>query len=56
MNLALSICVLLISFMQWVNGAQFLNVIYLSLLFRFAAGGGTGVTVTVPLTSRYALL
>ena len=39
MSLALSICVLFISLMQSVNGAQFLNTTSLSLLFGFVPGG-----------------
>ena len=54
MALALSICVLLISLMQSVNGAQFLSIIFF-LLFEFAAVPVFG-TVIVPLTSIYALL
>ena len=50
MSLALSTCVFFISLMQSVNGAQFLNTTSLSLLFGFAAGGGTGAIVIVPLT------
>ena len=38
MYLTLSICVLFISLMQSVNGEQFLNSNFLSLLFGFAAG------------------
>ena len=56
MYLALSICVLFISLMQSVNGAQFLNTTSLSLLFGCAAGGGTGAIVIVPLASIYASL
>ena len=37
-------------------GAQFLNTTSLSLLFGFAAGGGTGTIVTVPLTIIYSSL
>ena len=36
MSLALSTCVLLISLMQIVNGAQFLNVTFLLALFAVA--------------------
>ena len=56
MSLALSICVLFISLMQSVNGAQFLNTNSLWLLFAFIAGGGTGANVIVPLTGIYASL
>ena len=50
---ALAICVLFISLMQSVNGAQFLNITFLLLLFGFtAAGGGTGTIDVVPLKSH----
>ena len=55
MYLALSICVLFISLMQSVNGAQYLNIASSLLLFGFASGGGTG-SVIVPLISIYASL
>ena len=54
MYLAVSIYVLFISLMQSVNGAQFLNITSLLLLFVFAAGGGIGSIVMVPLRSIYA--
>ena len=38
MSLALSICVLLISLIQLINGAQFLNTTPLSLSSAFLAG------------------
>ena len=41
MSLTLSICVLLISLMQSVNGAQLLHTTSLSSLFEFTACGGT---------------
>ena len=43
MSLALSICVLLISLIQLVNGAQFLNITFLLILF--AATPATAVLV-----------
>ena len=46
MSLALSICVLLISLMQIVNGAQFLNITFLLVLFTVAAGAAA-VLLTV---------
>ena len=46
-----SICELLVSLAQSVNGAQFLSTTSLSLLFGSAAGGGTGAIVIVPLAS-----
>ena len=36
MSLALSTCVLLISLIQLVNGAQFLNITFLLILFAAA--------------------
>ena len=36
MSLALSTCVLLISLMQLINGAQFLNITFLLMLFAAA--------------------
>ena len=56
MYLALSFCVLFISLIQSANGAQFLNITSLSLLYGFAAGGNSGAIVIVPLTSIYASL
>ena len=37
-------------------GAQFLNTIFLSLLFAFTAGASTGAIAIVPLTRVYASL
>ena len=56
MYLALCICVLFISFMQSVNGAQVLNITSLLLLFGFTAGGGIGAMVIVSLPSTHASL
>ena len=58
MSLALSICVLLISLIQLVNGAQFLNITFLLALFTAAAAAAATVllTVIVPLTRIYASL
>ena len=58
MYLALSICVLLISLMQLVNGAQFLNATPLSLSSAClaAASAPAPVIVIVPLTRMYASL
>ena len=55
MSLALSTCVLFISLMQLVNGAQFLIILFFLLL---AAAPATTVfgTVIVQLTSIYASL
>ena len=49
MSLALSICVLLISLIQLVNGAQFLNITFLLLLF-IASPAAVLLTLIVPLT------
>ena len=49
-SLALSTCVLFISLMQLVNGAQFLNITFLFLLFG-AAAVPMLFTYIVPLTS-----
>ena len=54
MSLALSICVLLISLMQLVNGAEFLNITFLLLLFASASAAAVLLTVIVPLTRMYA--
>ena len=53
MSLALSICVLFISLMQLVNGAQFLNTIYVLL---HPPPGANAATAIVPLNSIYASL
>ena len=47
MSLALSTCVVFISLIQPVNGAQFLNIKFLPLFLPPAANAAT---VTVPLT------
>ena len=54
MPLALSSCVLFISLMQSVNGAQFLNIAFLLILF--AAAGATVVFGTVLVPFRLALM
>ena len=56
MSLALSICVLLISLTQLVNGAPFLNITFLLALFAAAPAAAVLLTVIVPLTSMYASL
>ena len=58
MYLALSICVLLISLMQLVNGAQFFNatLLFLSFAHLAAALSPTPVIVIFPLTRMYASL
>ena len=57
MSLALSTCVLLISLIQLVNGAQFLNITFLLLLlFKAAPASAVLLTLIVPLTRIYASL
>ena len=58
MSLALSTCVLLISLMQLINGAQFLNATPLSLpsACLVAASAPSQIIVIVPLTRMYASL
>ena len=40
--------------MQLVNGAQFLNIIFLLVLFAAAPAADVSAIVIVPLTSMYA--
>ena len=47
MSLALSICALFISFMQLANRAQFLNIIFLFLLFGTAAAHVFGIFIVI---------
>ena len=49
MSLALSICLLLISLIQLVNGAQFLNITFLLILFTAAPAAAVLLTLIVPL-------
>ena len=56
MSLTLSTCVLSISLMQLVNGAQFLNITFLLVLFVSASAAAVLLTVIVPLTRIYASL
>ena len=58
MSLAFSICVLFISLIQLVNGAQFLNATPLSLSSAClaAASAPAHSIVTLPLTRTYASL
>ena len=42
--------------MQLVNGAKFLNITFLFLLFALASAAAVLLTVTFPLTSIYAPL
>ena len=54
-SLALSICVLFISLMQLVNGAQFLIIVFF-LFYAPAQASTVFGTVIVALTSVYASL
>ena len=54
MSLTLSTCVLLISLMQLVNGAQFLNITFLLVLFALAPAATVLLTVMFLLTRIYA--
>ena len=56
MYLALSICVWLISLMQSVNRAQFLDATLLLLLLLFALSPARGAINILPLTSIYGSL
>ena len=56
MYLAISTCVLFISLMQSVNGAQFVNVTFLLVLFAAAPSAEVSSTDLFPLTSIYASL
>ena len=56
MSLALSICGLLISLIQLVNGAQFLNITFLLILFAAAQSATVLLTLIVHLTRIYASL
>ena len=56
MSLPLSICVLLISLMQLVNGAQLLNTTFLLVLFTSASAEVVLLTAIVHLTRIYAPL
>ena len=47
MSLALSICVLLISLIQLVNGAQFLNITFLLVLHASASAASVLLSVIV---------
>ena len=54
MSLALSTCVVLISLMEIVNGAQFLNNTYLLVLIAPASAAAVLLTAIVPLTRMYS--
>ena len=47
---------LFISLMKLVNGAQFLNITFLLVLFAVAPAADVSLTVIVPLPSMYASL
>ena len=53
MSLALSICVLFISLMQLLNGAQLLNT---TCLLLFSPPAANVATIVVPLTNMYTSL
>ena len=53
MSLALSVCVLFISLMQSVNGAQFLNT---TCILLFPQPAANSASLIVPLASIYASL
>ena len=55
-SLALSIWVLFILLMQSVDGAQFLNITFLLVLFASASAAAVLLTDTFPLASIYASL
>ena len=54
MSLALSTGVLFISLMQLINGAQFLNITFLLILFASASAAAVLLIPIVPLTKMYA--
>ena len=56
MSLAESTGVLLISRMQLANGAQFLNTIFLLVLFALTSAAAVLLTAIVPLTRIYTSL
>ena len=54
MYFALSVSILFILLMHLVNGAQFLNITFLLVLFASAPAASVLLTVIFPLTSIYA--
>ena len=56
MSLALSIYVLLISLIQLVNRAKFVNITFLLVLFAAAPSVAVLLSLIVPLTTIYASL
>ena len=54
MSLELSTCVLFISFMHSINGAQFFKINFLLTLFALASAAAVFGTFIVPLASIYA--
>ena len=55
-SLALSLSTLIISLLQSVDGAQFLNTTFLLTLFAPAPGAAVLLTIIFPLASMYAQL
>ena len=55
-SLASSTCVLLISSMHLINGAQFLNLTFLLGLFAAASAAAVLETLIIPLICMYASL
>ena len=55
-SLALSISTLFVSFLQSVNGAQFLNITFLLTLFAASPAVAVLLTVMAPLASMYGSL
>ena len=56
LSLALSACVLFITFIQIINGGQFLNISFSLALFALASAAAVFETVIVTLTAIYASL
>ena len=55
MSFTLSTCVLLISFMQLVNGAQFLNITFLLVLFASASAAAVLLKSDSHLPKKFVL-
>ena len=53
MSLALSNCVLFISFMESLNGTKFLNITFISPFFAAPPAPAVFAIYTVPLSSVY---
>ena len=56
MSLTFSTCALFISLMQSVNGVQFLNIVFLFLLFTATSKADVFGDVVLSLTGMYASL